>query len=70
MSFDALEIEGILPPTRLDERRHVAWDDPTAIMPSWNRGSQPVLVIPADQQKNDTEEAIPLLPGFESILEE
>lgn len=55
---------------RLDELLHVSWDDPTAIMPSWNRGAHPILVIPADQQKNDTEEAIPLLPGFESLLNE
>ena len=39
-------------------------------MPAWNRGVLPVLVIPADQQKNDTEEAIQLLPGFEALLNE
>ena len=55
---------------RLDELLHVSWDDPTAIMPAWNRGSLPVLLIPADQQKNDTDESIPLLPGFESLLNE
>ena len=55
---------------RLDELLHVSWDDPAAIMPAWNRGAHPVLVIPADLQKNDTEEAIPLLPGFESLLNE
>jgi integrase len=52
---------------RLDELLHVSWDDPTAIMPDWS-GTYPVLTIPADLQKNDTEEAIPLLPGFEALL--
>ena len=28
----------------------------------------PVLAIPAAMQKNDTEESIPLLPGFEALL--
>jgi len=28
----------------------------------------PTLAIPADMQKNDTDESIPLLPGFESLL--
>ena len=55
---------------RLDELLHVSWDDATAIMPAWNRGTHPVLIIPADQQKNDTEESIPLLPGFELLLKE
>jgi integrase len=30
----------------------------------------PVLLIPAEMQKNDTEEAIPLLPWFEAVLTE
>ena len=53
---------------RLDELMHVSWDRSGAIRPVWGRGPYPVLVIPADQQKNDTEEDIPLLPWFEQIL--
>ncbi|SFI79374.1 Site-specific recombinase XerD [Planctomicrobium piriforme] len=53
---------------RLEELMNVSWDDENAIRPIWNRGRQPVLYIPAEMQKNDTEEAIPLLPWFESVL--
>ena len=55
---------------RLDELLSVSWDDPAKIMPVWGAGAFPVLSIPADMQKNDTEESIPLLPGFELLLEE
>lgn len=53
---------------RLDELMHVSWDDARYIMPVWGRGRLPVLQIPASMQKNDTEEAIPLLPWFEKLL--
>jgi len=55
---------------RIDEIMHLAWDVPGAITPRWQRGRLPVLEIPAAMQKNDTEEAIPLLPGFEAVLKE
>jgi hypothetical protein len=47
---------------------HVHWTDERYIVPKWERGALPVLTIPAAMQKNATEEAIPLLPGFERIL--
>jgi integrase len=53
---------------RLDELMHVHWSDGRYIVPRWRRGALPVLEIPAPMQKNDTEESIPLLPGFESLL--
>jgi len=53
---------------RLDEVMHVSWSVPNAIRPEWKRGRLPVLRIPAGMQKNATEEAIPLLPWFESVL--
>jgi integrase len=53
---------------RLAELLHVSWDDTNAIHPVWQRGRLPVLTIPARLQKNATEEAIPLLPGFEQLL--
>jgi integrase len=53
---------------RLNELMHVSWDLSGTIRPVWGRGPFPVLVIPADQQKNDTEEDIPLLPWFEKVL--
>jgi integrase len=52
---------------RLGELLSVSWDDPAVIMPRWGE-AYPVLSLPADMQKNDTEESIPLLPGFESVL--
>lgn len=55
---------------RLEELMSLSWDDPAMIMPSWNCGPNPVLLIPADLQKNDTEESIPMLPGFEALLKE
>jgi len=53
---------------RLDELLHVSWDDANALVPDWGSGAHPTLAIPSDQQKNDTEESIPLLPGFEALL--
>jgi integrase len=53
---------------RLDELMHMAWDKPGYIVPEWKRGGHPVLHIPSAMQKNDTEEEIPLLPGFERLL--
>lgn len=53
---------------RLDELMHVSWDQAGTIRPVWNEGKLPVLSIPASMQKNDTEETIPLLPGFEKLL--
>ena len=55
---------------RLVEVMGVSWDDPTRITPEWPRGGSPILVIPAAMQKNDTEESIPLVPGFEKLLRE
>lgn len=53
---------------RLDEVMHVSWDKPGTIRPVWKPNHHPVLDIPAAMQKNDTEECIPLLPWFESVL--
>lgn len=47
---------------------HMAWDKPGYITPEWRPGRHPVLQIPSAMQKNDTEEEIPLLPGFERLL--
>ena len=55
-------------PLRLDEIMHVSWDIPGTIRPVWKDGQLPVLEIPAAMQKNDTEESIPLLPWFETVL--
>ncbi len=53
---------------RLEELMHVSWDKPGSIRPVWKNGSFAVLEIPAAMQKNDTEENIPLLPWFETLL--
>jgi integrase len=53
---------------RIDELMHVSWDMPHMIVPTWPKGGLPVLTIPADMQKNDTEQDIPLLPWFENVL--
>jgi len=53
---------------RIDGIMHLAWDQPGTIRPVWSRGRLPVLEIPAALQKSATEEAIPLLPGFEAVL--
>lgn len=53
---------------RLDELMHVSWDGPNEIHPEWPKRRLPVLNIPADRQKNDTDESIPLLPDFEGLL--
>ena len=53
---------------RIDELMHVSWDKPRTIRPIWSEGKHPLLDIPAAMQKNDTDQAIPLLPGFERLL--
>jgi integrase len=53
---------------RLEELMVLSWDDHSMIVPSWSHGPNPVLVLPADLQKNNTEESIPMLPGFEAVL--
>jgi integrase len=53
---------------RIEELMYVAWDKPRTIRPVWEDGRRPVLDIPASRQKNDTNERIPILPGFEELL--
>lgn len=53
---------------RIGELMNLHWSDGQYIVPVWRRGALPVLAIPANMQKNDTEESIPLLPGFEALL--
>lgn len=53
---------------RLEELMHVSWNKSGTIRPIWEEGKFPVLEIPASMQKNDTEQTIPLLPGFEALL--
>jgi integrase len=53
---------------RIEELMYVAWDKPRTIRPVWKDGRRPVLEFPASRQKNDTNEAIPILPGFEDLL--
>lgn len=53
---------------RIEELMHVSWDIQETIRPNWNDGKFPVLEIPAKMQKNDTDENISLLPGFERLL--
>jgi integrase len=53
---------------RIGELMMVGWDRPDAIQPVWRKRSEPILRIPANLQKNNTEEEIPLLPWFESLL--
>ena len=53
---------------RLDELMHVSWDIPHTIRPMRREGRLPVLDIPGPLQKNAADEAIPLLPWFESVL--
>jgi integrase len=55
---------------RIDELMHLSWDLPGTIRPVWREGELPVLDIPALQQKNDTDQSIPLLPWFEAVLHE
>ena len=54
---------------RLEEAMQLAWDVPGAIIPEWPRGKWPILRIPAERQKNATEEAIPMLPGLDDLLQ-
>ena len=53
---------------RIEELMYVAWYKPRTIRPVWKDGRRPVLEFPAPRQKNDTNEAIPILPGFEDLL--
>lgn len=53
---------------RIGELMAMSWDDPNQIQPVWPRRGLPILAIPHDLQKNDTEESIPMLPGFEAVL--
>lgn len=53
---------------RIDELMNVSWDDENSIRPIWKAGQHPTLLIPHRLQKNATEEAIPLIPWFESVL--
>lgn len=55
---------------RLGELMDVHWTDRECIVPDWESGALPVLAIPHEKQKNETEESIPLLPGFELLLQE
>jgi integrase len=55
---------------RLEELMHVSWDRPGTIRPVWGHGVFPILEIPAAMQKNDTEESIPLLSWFQTLLSE
>jgi integrase len=55
---------------RLEELLCVSWDVDGTIRPMQRESRRPVLLIPAEMQKNDTEEAIPLLPWFEAVLTE
>lgn len=55
---------------RVGELMAMSWDMPDTIRPHWPDGAEPYLQIPAAAQKNDTEEAIPLVPGFERLLRE
>ena len=55
---------------RIEEAMNASWDIEGTIRPVWQSGRLPVLFIPAELQKNDTEESIPLLPWFEELLAE
>lgn len=53
---------------RINELMSVSWDKQGAIRPRWLSGSHPILEVPATMQKNNSDEEIPLLPGFEALL--
>lgn len=53
---------------RREELLNLHWTDETKIRPIWPDGKLPYLEIPSDQQKNDTEESIPMLPEFSDLL--
>lgn len=53
---------------RLNELMNLSWDIPGTIRPVWRAGQLPVLEIPAELQKNDTDQTIPLIPWFEELL--
>ncbi len=53
---------------RINELMNVSWDKPGTIRPKWKAGIHSCLEIPAAMQKNNSDEEIPLLPGFEKLL--
>lgn len=53
---------------RREELMSMHWTDHNYLKPVWRKGSLPVVAIPAEMQKNYTEESIPMLPGLESLL--
>lgn len=53
---------------RINELMRVSWDKQGAIRPRWQSGSHPILEVPATMQKNNSDEEIPFLPGFEALL--
>ena len=53
---------------RINELMNVSWDKPGTIRPKWKAGIHPHLEIPAAMRKNNSDEDIPLLPGFEGLL--
>lgn len=53
---------------RIEELMNVSWDKTRTIRPVWEAERFPVLSIPAAKQKNNTNEEIPILPGFENVL--
>jgi integrase len=53
---------------RIEELMFLHWSDEQYIVPKWRKGTLPLLAIPAEMQKNDTEESIPLLPWLEQLL--
>lgn len=53
---------------RINELMNVSWDKPGTIRPKWRDGIHSLLEIPAAMQKNNSDEEIPLLPGFEALL--
>lgn len=55
---------------RLDELMNMSWDNPHQIRPTWPEGRHGIIHIPHAMQKSDTEEDIPLLPWFETLLKE
>ena len=53
---------------RIEEALMLSWDDPNGIRPTWSTRGLPMLIVPADLQKNNTDSEIPLLPWLEEVL--
>lgn len=53
---------------RKEEAIMLSWDDPNGIRPEWLTRGLPILIVPADLQKNNSDAEIPLLPWFEQVL--